>query len=119
MRDYLKGHVGAWAPRQPQWQHWGELAAVGQGVAPTAYGTGAAPEGGSGPRCGDEGATEREETIATDADACMVAGGWVGWLQAVVVVVVASGGGGGGSEEGSEERESGDGKWLVRRRRCC
>ena len=87
MRDYLKGHVGAWAPRQPQWQHWGELAAVGQGVAPTAYGTGAAPEGGSGPRCGDEGATEREETIATDADACMVAGGWV----------VTGGGGGSGA----------------------
>ncbi|KAI0640122.1 hypothetical protein C8Q77DRAFT_1084793 [Trametes polyzona] len=23
-RVYLNGHVGAWAPRQPQWQHWGE-----------------------------------------------------------------------------------------------
>jgi len=22
---YLKGHVGAWSPRQPQWQHWGAL----------------------------------------------------------------------------------------------
>ncbi|KAF8890098.1 hypothetical protein BD779DRAFT_1705634 [Infundibulicybe gibba] len=22
---YLKGHVGEWLPRQPQWQHWGEL----------------------------------------------------------------------------------------------
>lgn len=23
----MNGHVGAWAPRQPQWQHWGEEAA--------------------------------------------------------------------------------------------
>ena len=23
--SYLKGQVGAWAPRQPQWQHWGAL----------------------------------------------------------------------------------------------
>ena len=22
-RVHLNGHVGAWAPRQPQWQHWG------------------------------------------------------------------------------------------------
>jgi len=22
---YLKGQLGEWAPRQPQWQHWGEL----------------------------------------------------------------------------------------------
>jgi len=22
---YLKGQVGEWLPRQPQWQHWGEL----------------------------------------------------------------------------------------------
>jgi len=21
----LKGQLGEWAPRQPQWQHWGEL----------------------------------------------------------------------------------------------
>ncbi len=79
-RDYLKGHVGAWAPRQPQWQHWGELAAVGQGVASTAYGTGVVPEGSSDARGCDEDATEREETIAVDADACMVVvgGGWFG-----------------------------------------
>lgn len=23
VEDYLKGQVGAWAPLQPQWQHWG------------------------------------------------------------------------------------------------
>lgn len=22
---YLKGQEGEWVPRQPQWQHWGEL----------------------------------------------------------------------------------------------
>lgn len=25
MAIYLKGQLGEWAPRQPQWQHWGEL----------------------------------------------------------------------------------------------
>ena len=25
MSIYLKGQLGAWLPRQPQWQHWGEL----------------------------------------------------------------------------------------------
>lgn len=23
--DYLNGQLGAWSPRQPQWQHWGAL----------------------------------------------------------------------------------------------
>ena len=76
MRVYLNGHVGACAPRQPQWQHWGELAEVGQDADSTARVTGVAPrEGVCG--CDDEDATERAEQQAADADACM-AGGYSG-----------------------------------------
>jgi len=31
--DHLKGHVGAWSPRQPQWQHWGALWFTGMGCS--------------------------------------------------------------------------------------
>ena len=30
---YLNGQSAAWAPRQPQWQHWGSLPAVLTGAA--------------------------------------------------------------------------------------
>ena len=68
----MNGQVGAWAPRQPQWQHWGELADVGQGAESTAQETGIAPVEGID-ACGcDEGATERETQMVAGADACMV-----------------------------------------------
>ena len=73
MRVYLNGHVGACAPRQPQRQHWGELAEVRQDADSTAPVTGVAPrEDACG--CDDEDATEQQ---AADADACM-AGGYSG-----------------------------------------
>lgn len=86
MRDYLKGQVGAWAPRHPQWQHWGELADVGQGAESTAQGTGTAPMGADADGCDETAdATERETGTAADADAkaCMadvwVVGSVGGW----------------------------------------
>ena len=42
----MNGQGGACAPRQPQWQHWGELADVGHGAESTARETGAAPREG-------------------------------------------------------------------------
>ena len=69
---HRNGQFGAWSPRQPQWQHWGELADVGQGAESTAQETGIAPVEGID-ACGcDEGATERETQMVAGADACMV-----------------------------------------------
>ena len=82
----LKGQLGAWALRQPQWQHWGELADVGQGAESTAQGTGTAPMGADADGCDETAdATERETGTAADADAkaCMadvwVVGSVGGW----------------------------------------
>ena len=85
MRDYLKGHVGACAPRQPQWQHWGELAFVGQGAEPAAHETGTEATGVEDASCDDVHGWVRVQTgVARDVE-CMVA------VTEVVVVVVNGG----------------------------
>lgn len=72
---HLKGHDGAWAPRQPQWQHWGAEAARMQ-AAGSAAGHWAAAEGAPvGCECAED-ATERAEVGLMGAVACMVDGGW-------------------------------------------
>lgn len=111
----MKGQVGAWAPRQPQWQHWGELADVGQGAEETAEETGTAPMEGVDASGFDDDATECELQMVADADECMM----IDWLK-------VRGVGGGGERgvarlrEGSDEgaRMSGDEKaekMLLRR----
>lgn len=76
---YLKGHVGAWAPRQPQWQHWGALwltALVHSGVA-------AATRWDAGR---DAGAVRLEAPTGAAAEACMAAEGWIGLVGGGVCV---------------------------------
>lgn len=77
----MNGQVGAWAPRQPQWQHWGEDAArVHDSESATEHA--AATEGAEGVdecavACGCvEEATERAGARIADEEACMVGGWW-------------------------------------------
>ena len=73
----MKGQLGACAPRQPQWQHWGAVEGAGHGAAATARETGGHASGD------DEGAVARVQRGVEQAVACMVVvrviGGEVGW----------------------------------------
>lgn len=79
--DHLKGHVGAWSPRQPQWQHWGALWFTGAGCSCARWQTGTDAAHGWWALERVQRGCEREEVVA----ACMVVRGWVARDEWVVV----------------------------------
>lgn len=73
---YLNGQLGAWSPRQPQWQHWGALWVTADVQA--AVGAAQRSRAGAAARCAaGEWASARRVACEAGAVACMAVDGWL------------------------------------------